>query len=176
MLRWCQRLCNSGIWEVQWTFLCPENVRLHLYEDMCSSCQCQKATQMFAVCHDVGSKDTTGVYSLNVVMLVMDRKCTTAEPSSTLTSKVPGYSWWVFCARIMNRSDLTFPAVISLCRMGGFRAQRRSSCDVPLSVLRGYMQSGEECHINVNMEICPVCLVLGVWHLMRVSAFLFMGS
>ena len=44
------------------------------------------------VCHDVGNKDTTGVYSLNVVMLVMDRKCTTAEPSSTLASKVPGGS------------------------------------------------------------------------------------
>ena len=46
----------------------------------------------FQVCHDVGNKDTTGVYSLNVVMLVMDMKCTIAEPSSTLTSKVPGGS------------------------------------------------------------------------------------
>ena len=156
MLRLCHILCNSGKWEVLWTFLCTENVRWYLYEDTGSSCQGQKATQMSAVCHDVGNKDTTGVYSLNVVMLVMDRKCTTAEPSSTLISKVPGYSWWVFCARIMSRSYLIFPAVVSLCRMGGFRAQRRSSCDVPLSVLRGYIQSGEECHINFNMEICPV--------------------
>ncbi len=38
------------------------------------------------VCHDVGNKDITGVYSLNVVMLVMDRKCTRAEPSTTLGS------------------------------------------------------------------------------------------
>ena len=114
------------------------------------------------MCHDVSNKDITGVYSLNVVMLVMDRKCTTAEPSSTLASKVPGYSLWVFCARIMSRSALTFPAVVSLCRIeredvDGFRAQRRSSCDVPLSVLRGYIQSGEECHINLQHGYLP-CL------------------
>ena len=112
---------------------------------------------MSAVWHDVGNKDTTGVDSLNVVMLVMARKCTTTEPSSTLTSKVPGYSWWVLCARIMSRSYLTFPAVVSLCRMGGFRAQIRSVCDVPLSVLRGYIQSGEECHINLHHGYLP-CL------------------
>ena len=69
------------------------------------------------MCHYVGNKDTTGVYSLNVVMLVMCRKCTTTEPSSTFKSKVPGYSWWVVCARLMRRSGLTFPPVVSLCRI-----------------------------------------------------------
>ena len=48
----------------------------------------------------------------------------------------------------------------------------------PLSVLRGYIQSGEKCHTTFTMDICPVCLVLilCVGHLMRDSEFLFMGS
>ena len=118
------------------------------------------------MCHDVGNKDTTGVYSLNVVMLVMDRKCTTAEPSSTLTSKVPGYSWWVLCARIMSRSDCcSFPLSDREGCVDGLRAQRRSSCDVPLSVLRDYIQPGEECHITLQHGDLPSLFGpgLGCW-------------
>ena len=132
------------------------------------------------MCHDVGNTDITGVYLSNVVMLVMDRKCTTAESSNTLTSKVPGYSWWVFCARIMSRSDLTFPAVVSLCRIewegvDGFRAQRRSS---PYLCCVATYNREKSATSTFNMDICPVCLVLvlGVGHLMRDSEFLFMGS
>ena len=70
----------------------------------------------------------------------------------------------------MSRSDSTFPVVVPLCRiesegMDGFRTQRRSSCDVPLSVLRGYIQSEEECHINLQHGYLP-CLFgpgLGCW-------------
>ena len=71
----------------------------------------------------------------------------------------------------MSRSDLTFPAVHSFPlsdREGGygwFHAQRRSSCDLPLSVLRGYIQSGEECHINLQHGdlLCLFGPGLGCW-------------
>ena len=132
------------------------------------------------VCHDVGNTDITGVYSLNVVVLVKDMNCTTAESSSTLTSKVPGYSWWVLCARIMNISDLTFPAVVSLCRIeweavDGFRAQRRSS---PYLCCVATYNREKSATSTFTMDICPVCLVLVlcVGHLMRDSEFLVMGS
>ena len=71
----------------------------------------------------------------------------------------------------MSRSDLTFPAIVSLCRierdaMDGFVLKEGLHVTSPyLSVLRGYIKSGEECRINLQHEDLP-CLFgpgLGCW-------------
>ena len=102
--------------------------------------------------------------------------------SSTLTSKVPGYSWWIFCARIMSISDLTFPAVVSLCRiereaMDGFVLKEDLHVTSPYLCCVATYNREKSATSTFNMDICPVCLVLvlGVGHLMRDSEFLFYG-
>ena len=67
----------------------------------------------------------------------------------------------------MSRSDLTFPAVVPLCRiereaMDGFVLKEGLHVTSPLSVLRGYIQSGEECHINLQHGYLPCLFGLGL--------------
>ena len=92
-------------------------------------------------------------------------------------------TWWVFCARIMSRSDLTLPAVVSLCRiereaMDGFVLKEGLHVYSPYQCCVATYNLENSATSTFNMDICPVCLVLvlGVRHLMRDSEFLFMGS
>ena len=97
--------------------------------------------------------------------------------------KIPGYSWWVFCARITSISDLTFPAIVSLCRiereaMDGFVLKEGLQVTSPYQCCVVTYNLVKSATSTFNMEICPLCLVLilCVGHLMRDSEFLFIGS
>ena len=75
-------------------------------------------------------------------------------------------STWIFLVGLLCQINeqiwldfpcCSFPLSDREIGYGWFRAQRRYSCDVPLSMLRGYIQSGEECHINLHHGYLP-CL------------------